>query len=160
MTDPERDHPPGASSGKLPEPNGLFGWCMLPAIPASVAFARAYARMAIARHGLADFFDVDAVELVMSELVSNALQHAYHGKPSLDRAVHLGIIHDRVGLLVMAGDMSDEPPAPRVPTRDAEDGRGLQLIAALSATWGWEPRPGGGKVVYALMERTGTSNDA
>jgi anti-sigma regulatory factor (Ser/Thr protein kinase) len=130
---------------------------MLPAVPASVTFARAYVRMAIARHGLAGFFDVDAAELVISELVANALQHAYHDKPSLDQSVHLGVFHGEPGLLVTAGDMSDEPPVAREPERDAEGGRGLQVIAALSAIWGWEPRPGGGKVVYALIEGMSTT---
>ncbi len=152
MTDRERDRPVVASSGKLPEPDGLFGWCMLPAVPASVPFARAYVRMAIERHGLAGFFDVDAAELVMSELVANALQHAYHDKPSLDQGVRLGIFHGRPGLLVTASDLSDEPPTLRAPDCDAEGGRGLQVIAALAAAWGWAPQPGGGKVVYALME--------
>jgi len=97
----------------LPEDGKLFGWCLLPAIPSSVAFARGYVRMMIARHGLGDVVDADAAELVLSEMVTNALQHAYHDKPSLADTVHIGIGPWRGGLLVSAGDMSDETPTVR-----------------------------------------------
>jgi len=152
MTGPEREPLRVASGGELPEPSGLFDWCLLPAIPTSVAYARAYVRMAITRRGLGDLFDAEVAELIMSELVSNALQHAYHDKPSLRETIHLAFSHDPEGLLLSAGDMSDEPPALKDTSPDEDNGRGLHVIAALASFWGWQPQHGGGKVVYALIE--------
>jgi len=112
----------------------------------------------IARHGLRDVVDADAAELVLSELVANALQHAYHDKPSLADTVHIGIGPWRDGLLISAGDMSDETPTVRSASHEAESGRGLHVIGALSAEWGWAPQDGGGKVVYALIPDGGTED--
>src|SRR5215469_15481599 len=110
MSIPARGTPRRESSGKLPDagkpqaggdpyggdpysgdPNGggLYGWCLLPAIPSSVAFARAYTRMIIARHALE--VDADAAESVISELVANALQHAYHDTASMDQVVQVEV---------------------------------------------------------------------
>ena len=33
----------------------------------------------------------------------------------------------------------------------AESGRGLQVVSVLSDAWGWNPRAGGGKLVWALF---------
>ena len=46
----------------------------------------------------------------------------------------------------------DADPAPHVPqhvTGEAEGGRELLIVAALSAEWDWFPAPQGGKVVRA-----------
>jgi hypothetical protein len=39
----------------------------------------------------------------------------------------------------------------RPATTDDESGRGLELVAALCADWGWEPLPDGRKRVWALL---------
>jgi hypothetical protein len=58
--------------------------------------------------------------------------------------------------MLLAADQSDDAPTPRsVVSDDAESGRGLHLVAALAASWGWEPRADGGKVVYAVIEDKG-----
>ena len=155
MTYPARQMPWDASSGKLPDPNGLLGWCLLPAIPGSAAIARAYVRISL-RQQPGDFPDADAAESIVGELVANALQHAYHDKPSLDDTVLLALCDVPQGLMVLAADQCDDPPTVRaVPPDDAESGRGLHLVAALAASWGWEPRADGGKVVYAVIENQG-----
>jgi anti-sigma regulatory factor (Ser/Thr protein kinase) len=109
MSIPAWETPPGESSGKLPDTGkpqaegGLYGWCLLPAIPSSVAFARAYTRMIIARHELE--VDADAAESVISELVANALQHAYHDKASMDQVVHVEVASFGGGVVVSAFDL-------------------------------------------------------
>ncbi|MGH1551452.1 ATP-binding protein [Streptomyces sp. L7] len=37
------------------------------------------------------------------------------------------------------------------PDEFAESGRGLQVVSALSDSWGWNLRAGGGKTVWALF---------
>jgi anti-sigma regulatory factor (Ser/Thr protein kinase) len=103
-----------------------------------------------------DFPDADAAESIIGELVANALKHAYHDKPSLDDTILLALCDVPHGLVVIAADQSDEPPAlPAAPPDDAESGRGLHLVAAFASSWGWEPRADGGKVVYAVIENRG-----
>jgi len=46
------------------------------------------------------------------------------------------------------------PPVVRDVQGDAEHGRGLRIVAALSTCWNWAPH-GTGKVVYAILARQG-----
>ncbi|MET3986097.1 ATP-binding protein [Streptomyces sp. PvR034] len=87
-------------------------------------------------------------ELLLSELVTNAVRHARapHGR---DIGVRLARYD---GLLRV--EVSDAGPAPVLVVREAgegdERGRGLAIVAALAVRWGQCPRPGGvGKAVWA-----------
>jgi hypothetical protein len=53
---------------------------------------------------------------------------------------------------VMVIDPSPEPPVKRPLAGDSEDGRGLHIVEALSASWGWTPRDTG-KAVYAAFRK-------
>jgi hypothetical protein len=53
---------------------------------------------------------------------------------------------------VIVTDPSPYPPAKRDPAADAEHGRGLGIVDALSASWGWRPEHPG-KAVYAILAR-------
>ena len=48
-------------------------------------------------------------------------------------------------------DASDDAPTPRQPDWVRESGRGLQIVNALSAVWGWSPIEGHGKAVWAVL---------
>lgn len=86
--------------------------------------------------------------LTISELVSNAVLHA-----GTDIAV--SVRPSGSGIRVEVHDGSEGMPA--VPPDRPEDvlagwsmtGRGLTLVAALADRWGVDPRPGGGKVMWA-----------
>ena len=120
----------------------------LPGTAYSVQMARFYVRAALSYHDLGDF-GTDA-EAVTSELVTNAITHA--------DAPSIGVELIRMGgsralaVGVAVSDSSPLPPVLRDPEHDAEHGRGLQLVAALSADWSWAPR-GAGKAVYAILMR-------
>ena len=58
--------------------------------------------------------------------------------------LQLAMIADRVRISV--ADSSPAPPAPLEPTSDAESGRGLALLAALTSAWGSAPAPPGNQV--------------
>jgi D-alanyl-D-alanine carboxypeptidase len=46
------------------------------------------------------------------------------------------------------------------PSGTRAHGRGLHLVDAIAAAWGVQPRPGGGKVVWAeLLRESGDPND-
>ncbi len=90
------------------------------------------------------------VELVTSELVTNALLHG--GAP-----VRLRVLRTADAVRLEVEDAGRQAPVPLQPSADAMTGRGLALVAALSTAWGVERGRDGGKVVWAEV---GGSPDA
>ncbi|MFE3718868.1 SpoIIE family protein phosphatase [Streptomyces cyaneofuscatus] len=125
-------------------PDAVAEW-EFPADPASVADARAAASAKLAEWGL-ELLDF-AVELIVSELVTNAVRYA--GGP-----VGLRLIHDTV-LYCEVSDPSNTQPRLRRAALGDEGGRGLFLVAQLSSRWG--SRYGqSGKTIWAELETTPT----
>jgi anti-sigma regulatory factor (Ser/Thr protein kinase) len=94
---------------------------------------------------------LDVVELLTSELVTNAYRHT-HGPASL-RLTALGDGRLRVGVRDSNPHIPapfDKRPAEQLPPAppDADNGRGLHLIQADATSWGGWPIGGGG-----LMDR-------
>jgi anti-sigma regulatory factor (Ser/Thr protein kinase) len=112
----------------------------LPAGPVAVRAAREQARAVLSGWGLVDVEWLDHVELVIAELVSNAVRHAGGGW-----LIELRV--DPESVLITALDRS---PSFAPPGGNEHGGRGLQIVAALSAAWGWRRCPGG-KEVWARL---------
>jgi anti-anti-sigma regulatory factor len=108
----------------------------LDAGPLAVTEARALARSGCARWRLPKFADV--AELVMSELVSNAVRHS---GGSLEVSVAMRQRH----LHLSVRDGSSAPPRP-----GRNDGRGLMVVESLTTAWG-STAVDGGKVVWATL---------
>ncbi|MER7482719.1 SpoIIE family protein phosphatase [Streptomyces sp. NPDC126510] len=111
-------------------------------VPQAVGHARRFARRTLRSWGVTA--EYDAVLLVVSELVTNALVHT-DGKVRMD----LTVIGSR--LRVAVADAS--PRSPVRPTSigwEATGGRGILLVEALAATWGTLP-VSGGKQVWAEL---------
>ncbi|MFH8383566.1 ATP-binding protein [Kitasatospora sp. NPDC018058] len=128
-------------------------------IPAFGAMLTRHRRSAgVARKHLRDFLGgvtdggalAGAGELVLSELVTNAVQHA-RVSPGREIAVRFEIVCSH--LRIEVHDASSEKPVVRRSTgSDDLSGRGLCLVEALSVEWGCTPRPEGiGKIVWALV---------
>ena len=85
--------------------------------------------------------------LVVSELVGNAVRH---GRPP----VAMLLRRTPRGVRVEVHDERSEatPSAAALSGADAESGRGLFLVDAVSAETGVEQVPGDGKVVWATLE--------
>ena len=66
--------------------------------------------------------------------------------------ISLCLRHFREHLLIEVYDTDGTPPVLSRPGDDAENGRGLVLIDALSKEWSYFFPPGGGKVVYCVLE--------
>ena len=134
----------------LPEVGMVGSWPLqssleLAAAPGEVPAARRHVRHILQAWGLPAFSD--DTELVVSELVSNAV--------AISAAIHqaeirFGLISDGRQVLVLTWDANLDPPETADPAADAENGRGLLLVEALSTRWGWYFAAGlGGKVVWA-----------
>lgn len=112
----------------------------LPWSPTACASARAVIRDVLPHWGLGDL--VPTAELLVSELVSNALRHACG-------PLHLTL--ERVSdLRCLVGDGASERPRPTDAGPDEENGRGLTLVDMLAARWGCEYGPVGKSVWFEL----------
>jgi anti-sigma regulatory factor (Ser/Thr protein kinase) len=107
---------------------------------ASPGLARRFVRQALERWSLGEV--TETAELLASELVTNAVVHA--GTPAV-LTVRLRAPY----LLVEVADGSDRAPVP-VAEPGAENGRGLQLVEQVAASWGHEALREGKVVWFAL----------
>ncbi|GAA1223086.1 hypothetical protein GCM10009665_11720 [Kitasatospora nipponensis] len=91
--------------------------------------------------------------LVVTELVSNAVRHGQPGGARRLVFVRFDLAVDR--LTVEVHDASPLPPCEVTPDAMAQAGRGLLLVRALTTSWGWGPREGVGKAVWAVLAPAG-----
>ncbi|TWD17612.1 PAS domain S-box-containing protein [Streptomyces sp. T12] len=106
--------------------NNLSAWD-LPSDPAVVATARNLVHQQLSVWGLEAAAFV--TELVVSELVTNAIRYA-------DGPINLRVIHDHQALICEVSDRSTTAPHLRYARSSDEGGRGLFLIAELTQRWG------------------------
>jgi anti-sigma regulatory factor (Ser/Thr protein kinase) len=114
----------------------------LAARPAAVAEARSQVRAAICAWDAP--VDPDIAVLLASELVTNAIRH------ERSKTVTLTISCPCGQLRVEVHDTSCSMPVLVDSPADAETGRGLMLVAALSAKWGFFRTPAGKAVYFTL----------
>jgi anti-sigma regulatory factor (Ser/Thr protein kinase) len=90
--------------------------------------------------------DVEAVQLVVSELVTNALTHAPESQ-----AIVLQLLADDACVQVRVSDEGLNAPEQRSapdPGSGIESGRGIWIVDAFTDHWGTEPGEHGGKTVW------------
>ncbi|MFE5403527.1 SpoIIE family protein phosphatase [Streptomyces sp. NPDC056580] len=112
----------------------------LPREPRSVGRAREYARAQLVDWGLEPL--VDTTELLVSELVTNALRYG-------EGEIRLRLLLDRT-LVCEVWDSGLVQPRRRRARDTDEGGRGLQLVGLLSAAWGSRRTPRGKTVWFEL----------
>ena len=135
------------------------GTFALMTLPTSPFWARRYTRRFLnSCRGMSGDTAATA-ELLVCELVTNAVRFASNPARALrypERAdailIALSLRHFREGLLIEVYDTGRNPPIRSHPDQDAESGRGLMLVDALSKEWSYFFPPGGGKVVYCFLE--------
>lgn len=116
--------------------------CELPVSYEAPALARSFLRSSTCVEHHSSVVE-DAV-LLVSELVTNSV---LHGGPPVVVAVDC----DGEALQVRVRDGSPTLPERRDAGQDAEGGRGLELVANLSAAWGVDPEDGGKHVWFVLQ---------
>lgn len=116
----------------------------------AVAGARRQARTLAGRWGFAGV--ADDVVGVVGELVANAVVHGRTGRGS-----YVEVSYRMAGrrLRIEVRDAAGGVPEPREADELAEDGRGLAIVAALSARWGVERHVVGKSVWCEIGEAVG-----
>ena len=120
-------------------PNAVGDW-RLPRELRSVSRARELARVQLTAWGLDEL--VDTTELLVSELVTNALRYG-------EGEIRLRLLRDRT-LVCEVWDAGLVQPRRRRARDTDEGGRGLQLVGLLSAAWGSRRTPRGKTVWFEL----------
>lgn len=115
----------------------------LPPVRRAPAVARALVRTSLTAWGAADL--VDAAELVVSELVTNAVLHA-GGASALELTLER---HGQEIHLALADGSSIRPVA-RELDGEAPHGRGVHLVEAIADRWETRDHQGGKQVWVAL----------
>jgi anti-sigma regulatory factor (Ser/Thr protein kinase) len=127
----------------------LHSFLELGALLGAVPCARLHAQQLLWEWGLAAL--TDSTELVVSELVTNAVQ-ASRVTPQTT-PVRLWLLSDKAQVLVLVWDASPHPPVQTATSDETENGRGLLLVEALSEQWDWyyPPDEEAGKYVWAQI---------
>ncbi|WP_159037039.1 ATP-binding protein [Streptomyces specialis] len=117
---------------------------VLPAVDASASEARRRTRLQLAAWRTPGD-TADSAQLVVSELVTNALRHTGSRTVGCELRRVEGALR-----VAVASDGTGPQGAPGPAAEDDESGRGLFLVCALAKVWGVRPREGGrGHVVWA-----------
>ncbi len=110
--------------------------------PASVGLARRFVHAALLEAGHPEW--VDAAELAVSEVVTNVVLHA-------DTAANVRVVVADTHLSVEVHDFSPAAPHLKRHTVEATTGRGLELLAAVTAQHGIRWGDGVGKTVWFVI---------
>jgi len=153
------DNPPASRSGlRVPpfitRPGGgvndqwpLRDFLELGALASAVPCARLHARQVLWEWGMGNLGD--SAGLLVTELVANAVQASR--ELALAAAVRLWLLSDSAQILILVWDASPQRPVLTDVTGEAEHGRGLMLVEAVSEQWGWYScEDGDGKFVWAI----------
>jgi Histidine kinase-like ATPase domain len=159
--------PPASPPQFLPVPSA---WWETPAVtsrplspvPEEARTARRFVRELLTCWDLG--YLSDDAELIIAELVVNAVRHGLRtapqavvaGAPGVSgvagaSALRLCLLRRVDEVMLAVTDPSNEAPTPRAPGWTGESGRGLQIVGALSYVWGWSPIEGRGKAVWAVL---------
>jgi CheY-like chemotaxis protein len=134
-----------ALSGVIEVVDGALAFATkgLPPVTASAGEARRFVDAVLEQWDCRQL--LDDVQLLVSELVTNAVVHARS-----DAQVAVRLLPDALRIEVVDRGRP-HLPAPSVPERaDAESGRGLFLVEQLATAWGVEPIDGGKSVWFEV----------
>ena len=94
----------------------------------------------------------DTAALLVSELVTNAVQASDRLETAGSPVIRLWVSSDGTGLVIHVWDAYEEMPVRQDAGPDAVGGRGLLLVETLGKDWG-AYRQARGKVVWVLLSR-------
>lgn len=117
----------------------------------SVRAARNFTVVTLHRWGAQEH--CDDIAIVVSELLTNALQHARPARNGTGTGwpVRVGLLYPGHCVVCAVADPCKAPPVPGKPGDFCETGRGLGVIAELSDQWGYTDPCDSGKVTWAMF---------
>jgi hypothetical protein len=139
----------------------------LGALPGAVPCARVHSQLVLWEWGQAGL--ADTVELVVSELMTNALRASEPGAmgwpgaagPDEQQVIGVRLASDGRQVLVEVWDSNPAPPVAGLVNPEGETGRGLLMVQRVSSRWGYyylasqpdltPPGDRAVKVVWALV---------
>jgi anti-sigma regulatory factor (Ser/Thr protein kinase) len=119
----------------------LQNFLELGAVLSAVPCARLHATQVLREWGIECL--ADSAGLLVTELVANAVT-ASRGMAQVS-GVRLWLLSDSAQILILVWDASPQPPVLADVTSEAEQGRGLRIVEAVSEQWGWYAS-GNGKI--------------
>jgi two-component sensor histidine kinase len=123
----------------------------LSALPIGPALARRFAKATL-NAWCAQSETIETAELLVSELVTNAIRTCQPASDA-EAAAHISLTlwHQPGRVVIEVGDNDPRPPVLTDASADAERGRGLLLVQALSKEWGHHYPLSGGKTVFCVI---------
>jgi len=126
----------------------LRSYLELGALPGAVPCARLHARQVLWEWGITELGE--QVELLTSELTTNAVRGSRALEPATP--IRLWLLSDKAHVVILVWDGNPLPPVRAEVGEDAESGRGLVIVEAISEEWGWYPDGDlGGKWVWCRV---------
>ncbi len=119
---------------------------VLPGHRQSVAVGRHWVVRTTAERGV-DGMANQVVELLSSELLSNAVLHGANGA-----AIGVQVRHTVTTVKISVSDAGDHNPVVLDNDPQSINGRGMAIVEAMSTRWGIEPHPEGGKTVWFELD--------
>jgi hypothetical protein len=153
---PSEERPDVLSASNWP----FQSYLELGALPSAVPCARLHARQLLWEWKLNAL--AETVELLVSEIITNAVRASadlpkgrhYGADVGSMPTVRFWLAADPRRVLIQVWDRCQWKPQRRQPQVEAESGRGLLLVEALSSEWGsFTPNGWDGKLVWALVAR-------
>jgi anti-sigma regulatory factor (Ser/Thr protein kinase) len=163
---PASSWPSGGGSARMADPqpdaqsrsaSEVVSYLELAISPDAPSWARRQTRISLESWRI-DAELIEVAQLLVSELVTNAVKYARPGLrgeagswPDISTSVALILRYGVERLTILVSDPDPVPPVLATAGDDAEGGRGLMLVQALSKEWGHYCPPTGGKVVYCVL---------
>jgi anti-sigma regulatory factor (Ser/Thr protein kinase) len=147
---PEADRPARLHDGPLSGAGALVAQLDLPALPRSPGCARRHAHAALSAWDIAPGV-IETAVLLVSELVTNACRAAAAALGEAALPITQTLRYQSGRIIIEVLDPDPRPPVLSHSGTDAESGRGLMLVDALSKEWSYFFPPSGGKITYAIL---------
>jgi anti-sigma regulatory factor (Ser/Thr protein kinase) len=96
---------------------------------------------------------IDTAALLVSELVTNAVEAPVVPACADLQVIGVRLVERKDSFVIEVWDTSPQPPRLIESSEDSEDGRGLQLVHALSIRWGYCGTGTDSKVVWCELSR-------
>jgi len=157
---------PTCATADQPQPAAgeAVSYLQLAALPSAAFWARRYAEAALRAWCLREE-DIETAQLLVSELVTNAIKftgsalaHVVYSGLAEARPISLILRHRSDTLIIEVCDSDPTPPILTEVSSEAESGRGLMLVRALSKEWNYYLPPSGGKTVYCVISARSFDN--